>query len=448
MTLPLHKRAAIAAVAVLAVTTVTTGAMAGAAQAQAQTPSDSMRWSENLAQPQSSSFNVAWTGQALTVRDGRVHAAASHDARGYAQDVLSVHSLAKPANEVVVTLVASRPTGSEAQVDVRGLGQNGKWTQWVSAAATGATRLSESVGKVQARITLRDSAQGAAPSISKLTLSADNGAAPSIAPQLTPNSVSYQVYATREGLVGGTTANGHVIQPSDHFVALPSGSALSPNGSSDYSVQVCGPSRCETAPVWDIGPWNTHDDYWDANRAEFTDLPQGKPEAQAAYQNGYNGGRDEFGRTVSNPAGIDLADGTFYNVGLNDNGWVTVTYLWTGGGGGSGPSVTGMSQCNTSSNADCWNSAAGNGSDCYTGHFCIYTGTGYTGTVFSFYHCRYNGGDWALQNWLSAGSYINRNSGGTDAYTKDQNHNVITATAPGDANSNYDFNPVYYVQAC
>ena len=164
-------------------------------------------------------------------------------------------------------------------------------------------------------------------------------------------SLSYQVYATREGLVGGTTANGHVIKPSDHFVALPSGTALSPNGSGSYSVQVCGPARCETAPVWDVGPWNTHDNYWDASRAEFTNLPQGEPEAQAAYQSGYNGGHDEFGRNVSNPAGIDLADGTFYNVGLNNNGWVTVTYLWTGGGGGSGPSVTGMGQCATSSNS-------------------------------------------------------------------------------------------------
>ena len=445
MTIALYKRAALAVAAVLAVTTVTTGAMAGAAQA-AQASSGSGRWAEDLARVQPSAFNVAWTGKALTVEDGRVHASTSHDTRGYGQDVLPAHSLAKPANEVAVTLTAARPAGSEAQVDVRGLALDGKWTQWVPAAATGETRLAVSVTKVQARLTLRDSAQGVAPTISSLTMSGD--AATNAAPRLTPMSVSYQVYATREGLVGGTTANGHVIQPSDHFVALPSGSALSPNGSGDYSVQVCGPSTCETAPVWDIGPWNTHDDYWDANRAEFTDLPQGEPEAQAAYQNGYNGGHDEFGRTVSNPAGIDLADGTFYTIGLNDNGWVTVTYLWTGGGGGSGPSVTGMGQCDTSSNNDCWNTAAGDGSDCYSGHFCIYTGTNYTGTVFSFYHCRYNGGDWALQNWLSAGSYINDNSGGTDAYTKDANHNVITASAPGDTNTDYDFNPVYYIQAC
>ncbi|MBS2532613.1 peptidase inhibitor family I36 protein [Catenulispora sp. NF23] len=435
-------RATMAAVAVLAAAAATTGAMAGSAQAAAT----GSHWTENLSQVRSSDFNVAWTGEALTVKDSRVHATSAQDTRGYGQDVLPAHSLASPANQVVVTLTASRPAGSEAQVDVRGLGLNGKWTQWTSARATGATRLPESVTKVQARITLRNGAQGAVPGISKLTLDAADVAG--AVPQLAPASESYQVYATREGLVGGTTANGHVIQPNDHFVALPSGTALSPNGSGDYSVQVCGPSTCETAPVWDVGPWNTHDDYWDASRAEFTDLPQGEPEAQAAYQNGYNGGHDEFGRSVSNPAGIDLADGTFYNIGLNDNGWVTVTYLWTGGGGGSGPSVTGIGQCATSSNADCSGAAAGDGSDCYSGHFCIYTGPNYTGTVFSFYHCQYNGGDWALQNWDAAGSYINDNSGGTDADTKDQNHNVITASAPGDRNTNYDFNPVYYIQAC
>jgi hypothetical protein len=55
------------------------------------------------------------------------------------------------------------------------------------------------------------------------------------------------------------------------------------------------------------------------------------PQAQAARQDGYNGGKDQFGRTVVNPAGIDLADGLFWDaLGLTDNAWVTVDYLWTG----------------------------------------------------------------------------------------------------------------------
>ena len=75
------------------------------------------------------------------------------------------------------------------------------------------------------------------------------------------------------------------------------------------------PRACAFEPVWDVGPWNTKDDYWNpsATREMWKDLPQGKPEAQAAYQNGYNGGKDQFGRTVANPAGIDLADGVFWD---------------------------------------------------------------------------------------------------------------------------------------
>jgi hypothetical protein len=436
----------VAAITVLAAATAVTGAASGAARAGTTATS----WTENLSQPRSTTaVNVTWSGGALRVASSRLHTAADPDRRGYGQDVLPEHALAAPANQVTVTLRARRPAGSDVRVDLRGRGPGGRWTEWVVAAASGATRLPRSVTTVQARITLRDTPRGVSPAVTGLALSASAGPASRTTASAAPDiaALSYQVYATREGLVGGTTANGHVIVSNDHFVALPSGTALSPNGTDDYSVQVCGPSACETAPVWDVGPWNTQDNYWDANRAEFTDLPQGEPEAQAAYENGYNGGLDEFGRTVSNPAGIDLADGTFYDIGLNDNGWVTVTYLWTSGGGG-GPSVTGMGQCDTSSAADCSNTAVGNGSDCYSGHFCIYTGPNYTGTVFSFYNCQYNGADWALQNWNGAGSYINQNTGGADAYIKDQNHNVLTTSAPGDTNSSYDFGPAWYVQAC
>jgi hypothetical protein len=152
---------------------------------------------------------------------------------------------------------------------------------------------------------------------------------------------TYRVFATREGLVGHTTANGHVIKSRDHFVALPTREALSPKGSWEKAVKVCNPAngRCETAPVWDVGPWNIHDDYWNAPEQRdiysWLDhggkccLKQGLPQSQAAYQQGYNGGRDEFGRSVANPAGIDLADGTFWDgLGMTNNGWVDVTFLW------------------------------------------------------------------------------------------------------------------------
>ena len=327
------------AAAVAMVSALSTAVLIGGAATASAVPragADSSSWSADLSQVRSADVNVVWTGRSLEVRDSRAHAASALDTRGSGSQTLPEHVLGTPANQVTVTLTATRPAGTDAHADIRGLGADGKWTEWVPAAVSGPTRLPRSVTEVQARLTLRDNAHGDSASVSALALSASNGvasngvAANAVRPYAAP--LSYQVFATREGLVGGTTANGHVIQPNDHFVALPSGTALSPQGSGDYSVQVCGPSACVTAPVWDVGPWNERDNYWDANRAEFTDLPQGEPEAQAAYQNGYNGGLDDLGTSIANPAGIDLADGTFADVGLGDNGWVTVTYLWTSGG--------------------------------------------------------------------------------------------------------------------
>ncbi len=143
---------------------------------------------------------------------------------------------------------------------------------------------------------------------------------------------TYRLWATREGLVGYTTANGHIIQPYDHFVALPSRSVLNCNGCYTYTVNIVNPANGYVAynvPVWDVGPWNTNDNYWHSPRAMWTDLPVGMPEAQAAYYTGYNGGRDESGRTVLNGGGIDIADGTFWNdLGMSGSGWVDVTFNW------------------------------------------------------------------------------------------------------------------------
>jgi len=67
------------------------------------------------------------------------------------------------------------------------------------------------------------------------------------------SSVTFRVYATREGLVGGTTSSGHVITTNDHFVALPSVKAL------NKSVKISYKGKSAAAPVLDIGPWNNGD---------------------------------------------------------------------------------------------------------------------------------------------------------------------------------------------
>lgn len=249
---------------------------------------------------------------------------------------LPTHPLTAPTDRVETAVVGDLPEGSTAAVDIRGRRTaTGGWTEWIPAA-DGTATLPEPTSEVQTRLVLTG-VDGTDPRVSGVTVTAHPATvrAEALAENLTESpALNYRVFATREGLAGGTTANGHVIAERDHFVALPSRRALAPRNTSDYSVKVCAPNgRCAFAPVWDVGPWNTRDDYWNPaeHRQEWRDLPQGLPQAQAAFEGGYNGGRDQYQRQVANPAGIDLGDGLFWDaLGLTDNSWVTVDYLWTG----------------------------------------------------------------------------------------------------------------------
>ena len=161
----------------------------------------------------------------------------------------------------------------------------------------------------------------------------------------------YYVYATREGLVGGWTSSGHQIVPNDFFVSLPACTPQNcPRGATRGQMTNCGsfcyvkvvnPSnnRCRVEPIKDIGPWFTVDDWWNPTETRYVnnlssnpqDLPQGYTASDAARDGldvGY--GRSQAGighddtfqmpnrvlRQVGNRAAIDLADGTWYNLGM------------------------------------------------------------------------------------------------------------------------------------
>lgn len=106
----------------------------------------------------------------------------------------------------------------------------------------------------------------------------------------------------------------------------------------DYSVNLgYAGNQLNNVQVKDCGPWNIDDNYWNSTggprpRRLFGGLATGLPEAQAAYFDDYNGGQDQFGRTVSNPAGIDLSPAAGVQLGLGYlvSGWVTVTFNWEG----------------------------------------------------------------------------------------------------------------------
>jgi hypothetical protein len=246
--------------------------------------------------------------------------------------------LAAAAGLVTAVVDAGGPAGTEVALDVRGRRPGGMWSEWTPVPAVPP----QPWAAVQARLTLRAAAPGITPVVHGVRLTAVAAAlgTPSAAAAPYREPLTFRVFATREGLVGRVTANGHVIAERDQFVALPSRRALAGRDTGEYTARVCAPNgRCAWVPVWDVGPWNSRDDYWNPSRQRqmWPDLPHGMPQAQAAFRDGHHGGLDQFGRTVLNPAGVDLADGTFWDaLGLTTNAWVTIGYLWTG----SGPAAT------------------------------------------------------------------------------------------------------------
>ena len=89
------------------------------------------------------------------------------------------------------------------------------------------------------------------------------------------------------------------------------------------------------APTWvtvkEVGPWNTNDAYWlrSAERV-WKGLPRCTSEAEAAFYDLYNGGRDEFRREVVNPASVEVTPAVARDLGLDRHrgAWVHVRFPW------------------------------------------------------------------------------------------------------------------------
>lgn len=291
-------------------------------------------WAAELSVAGGDDANVVARDGAVRLADTSPRTTSTGPAPAEGELLLPPRRVAAVTDRVAADATADRPAGSDVVVAVRGLRSDGSWSQWSTATSSAPALLPEATLQVQVRVTLVAGTGGASPALRRLWLTADR--APSVTPPPTTDALTARVFATRIGLVGHRTANGHRVVADDRFVALPSRRGLGVDGNGDYTVQVCTDAgRCAWAPVWDVGPWNTRDDYWSTpgTRENYGDLPRGVPEAQAAALDGYAGGHDGSGRRVSNPAGIDLADGTFTDdLGLRDNSWVQATYLWTGTG--------------------------------------------------------------------------------------------------------------------
>ncbi|WP_018335343.1 hypothetical protein [Actinomycetospora chiangmaiensis] len=292
-------------------------------------------WAAELAVADGDDVDVVATDGAVRLRDTTARTTTAGPAPAEGTLLLAPRRLGAVADRVSAAATADTPPGSQVLVAVRGLRDDGSWSEWIPTADRGPAQLPAATLQVQVRVTLVAGDGGVGPALRRLWLTADATPAPRrLATTVATAPFTARVFATRIGLVGNTTANGHRIVTEDRFVALPSRRGLAPDGAGDYTVRICADNgRCTWAPVWDVGPWNVRDDYWNTDRQSFGDLRRGVPQAQAAHDDGYADGRDGFGRKVANPAGIDLADGTFRrDLRLADNSPVDVTYLWTGTG--------------------------------------------------------------------------------------------------------------------
>ncbi len=114
------------------------------------------------------------------------------------------------------------------------------------------------------------------------------------APRPPGTALAYTVFGTQYA----ATTNDEVAIPDKCIKFANLGWSLSdcPSGydETDYHVTLDRDAHHRLVWVGDVGPWNIDDNYWNlAGAAErprrlFTDLPQGRPESEAAYYDDYN----------------------------------------------------------------------------------------------------------------------------------------------------------------
>jgi len=166
-------------------------------------------WNADLSAQNEDSNNIANAGGVVRLGGDEAHVSTDRLGERLGIVMFDPHKLSTPSNVVSAVLDGSVPADSELAVDVRGLRVNGQWTEWEEASSVAPAVLPEVATTVQVRMTLTAPNGSAGPEARKLTLSASSTTTPRA---MAPAARSYKVYATREGLVGGTTANGHKIK--------------------------------------------------------------------------------------------------------------------------------------------------------------------------------------------------------------------------------------------
>lgn len=249
---------------------------------------------------------------------------------------------AQPFEGLQVDYRAFEPAATRVRVDVRASADGQRWSEWQIAVGSGdIVRFATPMRVAQYRVTLLSNSQRS-PSLSAVELIPQPLTSRSALQMQRTSQVrrfapTYRLRVTRQGMVGGRTANGHIIEPNDFFVSLPSWRSLSSRNGNEYMVRLSANGKSVVVPVYDVGPWNENDDYWNANRRKYRDLPVGWPQDHAAYYEDYNNGFAEKGY-VRFPSAVDIGDGAYWALGLaGAQATVDVTFLWLGEDPGPNP---------------------------------------------------------------------------------------------------------------
>lgn len=177
---------------------------------------------------------------------------------------------------------------------------------------------------------------------------------------------AYQMTGTvfgtqRDGLIGKQTASGYRLRGNDRLVALPACTQSScpwlsfnerePRWGKQTRcaerdgkcwVEIISPetNRCVVAPVLDVGPLFTNDNWWAGSRDRTYKLQRGRTAADLALSGrdvGYGRGDSNINfnvRRAGYAAGIDMAQGTWRDLGLGGGKGLhplRVRLLWQAG---------------------------------------------------------------------------------------------------------------------
>ncbi|HEX5692023.1 MAG TPA: hypothetical protein VFX76_18540, partial [Roseiflexaceae bacterium] len=133
-----------------------------------------------------------------------------------------IYQYSQSSRQFTISYDSFAPKGADVRVDVRNSVDGARWNSWEVDVANHSNATFATAGRfAQYRVTLLGQA-GTHPAIRNVELVArrEPGIPTALADEPPPVAPTYRIHATRMGMVGGRTANGHRITKRDHFVSL------------------------------------------------------------------------------------------------------------------------------------------------------------------------------------------------------------------------------------